>query len=80
MGAPFGSGNPGLRSSLRCIQDNHPERTRLTADQAVAVLSVLTDGRRISVINAPVHPAPQETEPEELKENEPVTAQQGLSQ
>jgi hypothetical protein len=23
---------------------------------------------------------PQETEPEELKENEPVTAQQGLSQ
>jgi hypothetical protein len=26
------------------------------------------------------HPAPQETEPEELKENEPVTAQQSPSQ
>jgi hypothetical protein len=26
------------------------------------------------------HPAPQETEPEKLKENESVTAQQGLSQ
>ena len=35
------------------IQDHHPERTQLTADQAAAVLSVLTDGKRISVINAP---------------------------
>jgi hypothetical protein len=35
------------------IQDHHPERTRLTADQAAAVLSVLTDGKRVSVINAP---------------------------
>jgi hypothetical protein len=34
-------------------QDNHPERTGLTADQAAAVLSVLTDGKRVSVINAP---------------------------
>jgi hypothetical protein len=77
MGAPFGSGNPGLRSSLRCIQDNHPERTRLTADQAVAVLSLLTDGIMSRLRH---HPAPQETEPEEPKENEAVTAQQGLSQ
>jgi hypothetical protein len=35
------------------IQDHHPERTGLTADQAAAVLSVLTDGKRVSVINAP---------------------------
>jgi ATP/maltotriose-dependent transcriptional regulator MalT len=34
-------------------QNNHPERTGLTADQAAAVLSVLTDGKRVSVINAP---------------------------
>jgi hypothetical protein len=35
------------------IQDNHPGRTGLTPDQAAAVLSVLTDGKRVSVINAP---------------------------
>src|SRR5271166_5000372 len=35
------------------IQDHHPERTRLTAEQAAAVLSVLTDGKHVSVINAP---------------------------
>jgi hypothetical protein len=35
------------------IQNNHPERSGLTADQAAAVLSVLTDGKRVSVINAP---------------------------
>ena len=29
------------------------ERTRLREDQAAAVLSVLTDGKRVSVINAP---------------------------
>jgi hypothetical protein len=34
-------------------QANHPERTGLTPDQAAAVLSVLTDGQRVSVINAP---------------------------
>jgi hypothetical protein len=32
---------------------NHPERTGLTPDQAAAALSVLTDGQRVSVINAP---------------------------
>jgi hypothetical protein len=31
----------------------NPERTGLTADQTTAVLSVLTDGKRVSVINAP---------------------------
>jgi hypothetical protein len=35
------------------IQNHHPERSGLTADQATAVLSVLTDGQRVSVINAP---------------------------
>jgi AAA domain len=35
------------------IQDHHPERTQLTADQSAAVLAVLTDGNRVSVINAP---------------------------
>jgi hypothetical protein len=35
------------------IQDHHPERTGLTAEQSAAVLSVLTDGMRVSVINAP---------------------------
>ena len=35
------------------IQDHHPERTQLTPGQAAAVLSVLTDGKRVSVINAP---------------------------
>ena len=36
-------------------QDTHGPRTRtgLRADQAAAALSVLTDGRRVSVINAP---------------------------
>ncbi len=34
-------------------QTNHPERTGLTAGQAAAVLSVLTGGQRVSVINAP---------------------------
>jgi hypothetical protein len=39
-----------------CAQEthnHHPERSGLTADQAAAVLPVLTDGKRISVINAP---------------------------
>ncbi|HEX6405129.1 MAG TPA: AAA family ATPase [Pseudonocardiaceae bacterium] len=35
------------------IQDHHPERSELTADQSAAVLSGLTDGKRVSVINAP---------------------------
>jgi cell division septation protein DedD len=35
------------------IQDHHPERARLTAAQAAAVLSVLTDGNCVSVINGP---------------------------
>ena len=43
----------GLAGRAQEIQDHHPERTQLTADQAAAVLSVLTDGTRVSVINAP---------------------------
>lgn len=35
------------------FQNSHPERTRLTVDQSAALLSVLTDGRRVSVLNAP---------------------------
>jgi hypothetical protein len=38
-------------SAAQDIQDHHPERTGLTADQAAAVLLVLTDGKRVSVIN-----------------------------
>ena len=34
-------------------QDHHPERTPLTAEQSAAVFSVLTDGKRVSMINAP---------------------------
>jgi hypothetical protein len=34
-------------------QPNHPERTGLTPDQSAAAFSVLTDGQRVSVINAP---------------------------
>ena len=43
----------GLAGRAQEIQDHHPERTQLTAGQAAAVLSVLTDGKRVSVINAP---------------------------
>lgn len=35
------------------LQDHHSERTGLTAEQSAVVLSVLTDGKRVSVINAP---------------------------
>ncbi len=34
-------------------QNSYPERTALSADQAAAVLSVITDGKRVFVINAP---------------------------
>jgi ATP/maltotriose-dependent transcriptional regulator MalT len=42
-----------LAGRAREIRDHHPERSALTADLAAAVRSVLTDGRRVSVINAP---------------------------
>jgi hypothetical protein len=42
-----------LAGRARENQDHHPERTQLTAEQAAALLSVLTDGKRVSVINAP---------------------------
>ena len=53
LGADLARLEDTLAGRAREIQDHHPERTRLTADQAAAVLSVLTDGKRVSVINAP---------------------------
>ena len=53
LGADLARLEDTLAGRAQEIQDHHPERTRLTADQAAAVLSVLTDGKRVSVINAP---------------------------
>ena len=53
LGADLARLEEALAGRAQDIQDHHPERTRLTADQAAAVLSVLTDGKRVSVINAP---------------------------
>ena len=53
LGAELARLEETLAGRAREIQDHHPERTRLTADQTAAVLSVLTDGNRVSVINAP---------------------------
>ena len=53
LGAELARLEETLAGRAREIQDHHPERTRLTAEQAAAVLSVLTDGKRVSVINAP---------------------------
>ena len=53
LGADLARLEDALAGRAQEIQDHHPERTRLTADQAAAVLSVLTDGKRVSVINAP---------------------------
>ena len=52
LGADLARLEDALAGRAREIQDHHPELTRLTADQAAAVLSVLTDDKRISVINA----------------------------
>jgi primosomal protein N' len=53
LGADVARPEDALAGRVQEIQDHHPERTGLTADQAAAVLSVLTDGKRVSVINAP---------------------------
>ena len=53
LGAELGRLEDALAGRVQEIQDHHPERTVLTADQAATVLSVLTDGKRVSVINAP---------------------------
>ena len=53
LGADLARLEDTLAGRAQEIQDHHPERTRLTAEQAAAVLSVLTDGKRVSVINAP---------------------------
>jgi hypothetical protein len=53
LGADLARLEDTLAGRAQEIQDHHPERTGLTAAQAAAVLSVLTDGKRVSVINAP---------------------------
>jgi len=53
LGAELARLEDTLAGRAQDVQDHHPERTGLTADQAAAVLSVLTDGKRVSVINAP---------------------------
>jgi hypothetical protein len=53
LGADLARLEDTLAGRAQEIQHNHPERSGLTADQAAAVLSVLTDGKRVSVINAP---------------------------
>ena len=53
LGADLARLEDTLAGRAQEIQDHHPERTRLTPEQAAAVLSVLTDGKRVSVINAP---------------------------
>lgn len=67
----FGPGRPEpgaaggrLQPLIRGARGGTPEYFRGGADDHVP---------------ASASPAPQETEPEELKENQPVTAQQGLS-
>ena len=53
LGAELARLEDTLAGRAQEIQDHHPERTGLTAEQSAAVLSVLTDGKRVSVINAP---------------------------
>ena len=53
LGADLARLEDTLAGRAQEIEDHHPERTQLTADQAAAVLSVLTHGQRVSVINAP---------------------------
>ena len=53
LGADLARLEDTLAGRAQEIQDHHPERTGLTAEQSAAVLSVLTDGKRVSVINAP---------------------------
>ena len=53
LGAELAQLEETLAGGAQEIQDHHPERPQLTADQSAAVLSVLTDGKRVSVINAP---------------------------
>jgi hypothetical protein len=53
LGADLAQLEDTLTGHAQENQANHSERTGLTPDQAAAVLSVLTDGQRVSVINAP---------------------------
>jgi ATP-dependent exoDNAse (exonuclease V) alpha subunit len=55
LGADLAQLDRALTGHANYTQDAHsrPTRTGLREDQAAAALSVLTDGRRVSVINAP---------------------------
>jgi TrwC relaxase/AAA domain len=53
LGADLARLEDTLADRAQETQNNHPERSVLRPDQAAAVLSVLTDGKRVSVINAP---------------------------
>jgi hypothetical protein len=53
LGAELARLEDTLAGRAQETQDHHPERSGLTAEQSAAVLSVLTDGKRVSVINAP---------------------------
>jgi hypothetical protein len=53
LGADLAQLEDMLTGRAQEIQTNHPERTGLTPGQSAAVLSVLTDGNRVSIINAP---------------------------
>jgi hypothetical protein len=53
LGADLARLEDMLTGHAQETQPNHPERTGLTPDQSAAVFSVLTDGQRVSVINAP---------------------------
>ena len=53
LGADPAQLEAALAGRAHDAQDAHGPRTGLREDQAAAALSVLTDGRRVSVINAP---------------------------
>jgi hypothetical protein len=53
IGADLAPLEDALTGQAQDIQDSYPERSVLRPDQAAALLSVLTDGQRVSVINAP---------------------------
>ena len=53
LGADLARLEDMLTGHAQETQPNHPERTGLTPDQSAAVVSVLTDGQSVSVINAP---------------------------
>jgi hypothetical protein len=53
LGADLAQLEDMLTGRAQEIQTNYPERTGLAPGQSAAVLSVLSDGNRVSIINAP---------------------------